>query len=94
MSGIEKHNSCIGVRGLYVAYFKAHHGKQICSVRHVPLRARQYLGHTNISTTIKYSHLANDHVAKKAEPAQNDFSLSRPFRTEMGKALRPTVYVA
>ena len=52
------------------------------------------LGKTNISTTIKYSHLANDQVTQKAEPAQNDLSFSRPFRIEMGKTLRPTVYVA
>ena len=38
------------------------------------------LGHTNFITTIKYSHLVNDHVAKKAEPAQNDLSFSRSFR--------------
>jgi hypothetical protein len=94
MSGIEKHNSCIGVRGLYVTYFKAHHGKQICSVLHVLLRGRQYSWTANFSTTIKYGPLANDQVTQKAEPAQNDLSFSRPFRIEMGKTLRPTVYVA
>ena len=52
------------------------------------------LGHTNSITTIKYSHLANNQVTQTAEPSQNDLSLSRPFRTKMGKTLRPTVYVA
>ncbi len=49
------------------------------------------LAHTNISM---YNLLANDQVTQNAEPTQNDLSFSRPFRTEMSKTIRPTVYVA
>jgi site-specific recombinase XerD len=30
------------------------------------------LGHTNISTTVKYSHLANDQVTQKAKNILNN----------------------
>lgn len=36
MSGTEKYNGCARVRGLFAAYTKAHHSKQIGSVRYVP----------------------------------------------------------
>ena len=89
MSGIEKHNSCIGVRGLYVAYFKTHHGKQICSIRHIPLRGRQYSGTYEISTTIKFSHLANNQVTQKAEPHRTIFRSLAHLRQRWARLSAP-----
>ena len=73
MSGIEKHNSCIGVRGLYVECFRPTTASRFVLSGMSFYEVTSILGHTNISTTIKFSHLANDQVTQKAEPARTIF---------------------